>query len=626
MNTAEQPTPEARRLAATTLWQSVDTTTIEAILAAGSEVYLKAGEALFHADDPYRKHVFIHLDGSLEQTAATGDRRMAEIGDLIGLASYLDGDHYRSTAEAVTDCRLLALPGATVQRLERESAPFFEIINRALASRMRQARQVRETVRGTLARPVRQFMSSGLPACGPETTVSEATRMLVDRGVDSLGLLDEQGRLRGLITPTRLLRGLTEGTVTREDRVDRLDIGDAVSVTPDAPLWQVEELLRRHRIKDVAVVDQNNAPVGMMPETALIQALARPPYTLDGEIREAADEEALAQIRQRIPVAAGAIHENHRSVGTAVRALTEMHLALQHRLVEIILERMVSEGLGRPPCRFAVIVMGSGGRGEMLLRPDQDNGLIVDDDVDETCMEWFRAFAERLNPALDTIGYRLCPGNVMARNPEYCQTLIDWKAKLSRLVANPGRQEARAANIVLDFATLYGDDSLTAGLRNHLNRELRGDAGRMLFRMMVSDDARITQPLGFFNRLVPTNYQGSQVIDLKRTGLRIIADAVRVFALREGISRCKTLERIAALRRLGIFDADFAETLRIAFEELQDLLFTHQLNQVERGETPDPLVRMERLSSHDRERLRVSLRATRRMRERLQYAFGVVMP
>ena len=608
------------------MWHTLDPQTVDAMLAAGEEVRLEATRFLFRAGDPYGTYIYVHLEGTLEQTAASGDHREAQPGDVIGLASYLDGDNYRSTAQALSDCRLLALPGATVQRLEQESPSFFEAINRALAARMRKARQVRETVRGTLARPVRQFMISGLPCCRRQDTIAQASRLMAERDVGSLGLLDDNGRLMGLITPMTLLLALANEQTSPSDPLASVTADEALTVTPDTPLWQVEELFRRHRVKDVAVVDSQETPIGIMSETAMIQALSRPPQTLDSEIREAADVDTLVRLRRKIPIAAGAVHTSHRSVGTAVRALTEMHLALQHRLVELILEAMAREGLGRPPARFAVIVMGSGGRGEMLLRPDQDNGLIIDDRVSEEGLEWFRAFSERLNPGLDEIGYRLCPGNVMARNPEYRCTLGEWQAKLSRLVDNPGRKEARAANIVLDFATLYGDDTLTARLRGHLNRRLEDGSGKMLFRMMVSDDAKISQPLGFFNQLVTTPHQGSQVIDLKRTGLRIIVDAMRVFALREGISRCKTMERIASLRRLGVFDADFSDTMRIAFEELQDLLFIHQLDQVERGETPDPLVRMERLSSHDKERLRVSLRACRRMRERMQYGFGVVMP
>ncbi len=616
---------DRERIAATELWQPLDTDVIEALVESGEKMILEAGRHLFRPGDTYHKRIYLHLEGELKQTSSNGDVRLAQPGDIIGLASYLDGDNYRSMVEAVSACRLLAVPANEVGRLERESPGFFEAINRALAARMRKARQVRETARGVLARPVREFMRSAVATCSSDTTIAQAGRIMDERQIGSLGVVDDNDRLLGLVTPMSLLNALIGNETGADDPVRSTDCQELIFVTQETPLWQVEQLQRRHRVREIVVMDDNESPIGIISQTDLLQALARPPYTLDAEIQSARDIETLVELRDRIPIAARRVHETHRNVGMAVRALTEMHLDLQHRLIELILEQMYREGLGRPPGRFAVIIMGSGGRGEMLLRPDQDNGMILDDNLDETGLKWFEEFAQRLNPELDRIGYRLCPGDVMARNPEYRRTLSSWREKLSNLIRNPGRKEARLANIVLDFSTLYGSDNLTMQLRSHLNSELANDQGKMLFRRMVSDDADISQPLGLFNRFITSSYKGSQVIDLKKTGMRIMVDSIRVFALREGISRCKTLERIASLQRLGIFDADFIETIRIAFEELQDLLLTHQLAQVEKGETPDPLIRMERLSSHDRERLRVSLRAARRMREHCQYTFGIIL-
>jgi CBS domain-containing protein len=158
-------------------------------------------------------------------------------------------------------------------------------------------------------------------------------------------------------------------------------------------------------------------------------------------------------------------------------------------------------------------------------------------------------------------------------------------------------------------------------LRNHLNRELQ--RGQGLLKLMAQDDAEGRPPLGLFNRLLTTRHEGRDTIDIKRNGLRTITDAARIYALGRGVMQINTHERLQALGRLGIFDRDFIDSLRLAFEELQDLLLTHQLWMTERGQVPDPRIRIERLSSHDRERLRVSLRTARRMQDRLQQQFGV---
>ena len=65
------------------------------------------------------------------------------------------------------------------------------------------------------------------------------------------------------------------------------------------------------------------------------------------------------------------------------------------------------------------MVMGSGGRKEMLLNPDQDNGLIYEDFPDAMLPEveaFMTPFAERLVSVYAEIGYPLCNGKVMINN------------------------------------------------------------------------------------------------------------------------------------------------------------------------------------------------------------------
>lgn len=609
------------RIATAQLWRGLEPAAVDALLDAGSVEHVSAGRDVYRPGDPYRNCVYVHLEGELEQRSGGGDVRRAEPGDLVGLANYLDGADYRSTAHALTDCRLLAVPEHVVRRLERESAAFFEAINRALAARMRKARQVRETVRGTLARPVRQFMHSPLATCGPGTSLREAYAMLTNRQIGSLGVTGADGGLVGLLTPMGIAGALINNGATPQDPVPSSACQPPYTVTDDTPLWQVEEVQQRHRAKYVVVVDAHDVPAGMVSQTDLVRALAMPPQTLASEIAAAADLDTLAGLFGRLPEAARSAHDTHRSPAMAVRALTDTHLALQHRAIELVLERLERAGHGPPPARFALIIMGSGGRGEMLLRPDQDNGLIIEDGTDKADRAWFARFADELNPALDRIGYPLCPGAIMANNPEFRKTLEHWCARVSHLVDHPHEEGARWSTIVFDFATQYGDDGLTAALRAHVNAELRRAPG--LLKMMVRDDAAGAPALGLFNRLVTTTHDGHEAIDIKRNGLRIIADAARVFALEHGITRTATSERLAALGRLGVFDPDLIESTRIALEELQDLLLSHQLDQLERGEAPDKFLRLARLASTERERLRVSLRAAKRLQERLQDRYGV---
>src|SRR4029450_10209289 len=70
-------------------------------------------------------------------------------------------------------------------------------------------------------------------------------------------------------------------------------------------------------------------------------------------------------------------------------------------------------GGGGPPVPFAVLVMGSAGRGESLLNPDQDNGFILADHADsenESVDRFFIELARRFTRGRRQGGFPLCGG------------------------------------------------------------------------------------------------------------------------------------------------------------------------------------------------------------------------
>jgi CBS domain-containing protein len=271
----------------------------------------------------------------------------------------------------------------------------------------------------------------------------------------------------------------------------------------------------------------------------------------------------------------------------------------------------------------------------MMLDPDQDNGLILADHPEKEAKEidaWFHHFADRLNVNLDRVGYILCPGDIMARNPMYRKSLSEWKAQISRMTRNPNEKIARWSNIVFDFNAQYGDDRLARDLRAHLTEALHGNPG--LLKFMTEDDAKGRAPVNWFNRLVTTDREdGSEIVDVKRNGMRIVANGARIMALGSGIGVCNTTDRIDALVRKGVLSDDFGATVSAAYDELLDILLIdelldillmHQLTQRRAGVPLDKEVAPGDLTAPAREALRVSMRAVKRFQERLQSEFGAV--
>jgi CBS domain-containing protein len=370
------------------------------------------------------------------------------------------------------------------------------------------------------------------------------------------------------------------------------------------------------------VVDQG-APLGMVSQTDILRTLISLPGTLLPHIGQAQSSRELAALKARLAEEASEIRNANHWARSSVRFLSEIHRAIQRRVVDLTLNEMSREG--QPPLPFAVLIMGSGGRKEMLLDPDQDNGLIIADDSEAEApavQAWFQEFGERLNTQLAEVGYRLCIGDIMVRNPQYRHTLTGWKQQIDTMVDRPTEAAARRSNIFFDFDTLYGDDSLTADLWRHILNRVQ-DNRRLLMRM-AEDDARGRPALGLFNQLVATSRDATGAhIDLKRNGLRLIADATRTLALNKGIGVQNTTDRLAALVRAGVFTESFSASVVDAYDALLDLLLSHQIRQAKNRVPYDTRLDPKSLTEQSRIRLRLAMRIVKRLQERLQQTFGV---
>jgi len=98
------------------------------------------------------------------------------------------------------------------------------------------------------------------------------------------------------------------------------------------------------------------------------------------------------------------------------------------------LEELRAAGHGEPPVAFDTLVLGSGGRGESFLEPDQDNAMVLDDhpagergSVDA----WFVELAGRICTMLERVGFPRCHGKVMVTNPLWRRTLSEWRAQVA---------------------------------------------------------------------------------------------------------------------------------------------------------------------------------------------------
>ena len=158
-------------------------------------------------------------------------------------------------------------------------------------------------------------MSSRVISVGPEATVGEIARLLLERHISAVPVVDTGGRIIGIVSEGDLMRRAETGTERHRSwwlrafgdtailasdyvkshalRARDVMTRDVVSVTPETKLGQIANLLEKHRIKRVPVV-RGGKPVGIVSRANLLQAFAVAKPAPNGGA-EAADDRGIRE-------------------------------------------------------------------------------------------------------------------------------------------------------------------------------------------------------------------------------------------------------------------------------------------------------------------------------------------
>jgi CBS domain-containing protein len=270
-----------------------------------------------------------------------------------------------------------------------------------------------------------------------------------------------------------------------------------------------------------------------------------------------------------------------------------------------------------PPALVAnscLVVMGSEGRGEQVLKTDQDNALLLRDGVE---IEGLDRITARFSAALAELGYPPCPGGIMLSDARWRQPLAAFRATMNGWVHGADPDGPLNLAIFLDAVAVAGDASLLVEARVHLDLILAG-SDAYLARFAHAAD-QFNEGGGWWARL--TQRHDEQPLDLKKLGTFPLVHGVRALALRHQVRATGTVARLQALVAQQQLDAALARDLGEALHALMALKLAHQLRQVRAGQAPDNRVRPAELSTLERDRLQDALGIVRRFRELLRQRF-----
>jgi len=585
--------------------------------------YLRRG-ATFPPGNGEAAALYVLRKGAVELRDGRGElvEKLAE-GEHFGGGAEAETGAERLAGVAVEDTLLYVLPAALVARLREEHREFDASFEASIARRLQHARAAisdAPAVGGNLLRlDVRQLIAR-LPVSADESlSIRDAARRMTEEHVSSL-LLVHDGALRGIVTDRDLrTRCIAEGLDPSEP-IGRIMSPKPHTVSPDASAFEALMAMSRLRIHHLPVVDREGLH-GIVSTADVLRSQTSNPLYLADHIRRCNDVEELRSVvaeTRELQVQLVAARASARQLG---QALTSVCDSVTRRLIELTTAR-----LGEPPVAFAWIATGSQGRGELTLRSDQDNSMILDDAFDAgRDGAYFAELAQSVNEGLDFCGYVSCPGDVMASNPRWRQPLAGWQSYFESWVGRTDHKAATLAANFFDMRTIWGADDLRHRLMESVLQRCRGE--KVFLAYMAGHALGNQPPIGFFRQLVLVRSgQHEGEVDLKRHGLLPIVDLARYYALASGVEAVGTLQRLSDTRVAGGLSEDGAENLAAAFEFISDIRARHQAEHLRRNEPVDNFVAPDALTAAERRHLKDAFAAIATLQDAVRAAHGDRLP
>ncbi len=573
--------------------------------------YFREGEAILEPGiEP--THLFVVIKGHVRQFDGE------ELAGLYGPDDCFDG---RALVAGQVGSRFVAAEEVLAYQLARETvntlilrnatfgALLFADLSKKLSAMVERGQQ-HELQTLSLAR-VEQVALRPAPVVDGETDIVAVARLFQAQRSSSVLVRDSRSdppRL-GIFTTTGLQRAILHGTPLHALPVRELASFTLVRVHPRDHLFEAQALMIRHQVHRVVVADGEHI-VGLLEELDLLSFLSNHSYLITRRILEADSIAALAEAAGQITRLIGLLHRGGTIVSLIARLVQELNAKLFERAWQLI----APPELVANSCLF---VMGSEGRGEQLLKTDQDNGLVLRDGYEGP--PDLGAICQRFSEALAAFGYPPCPGGIMLSHPAWRQPASAFSQTARRWLLMPDAESLMALAIFVDAHAVCGDAALLEQVRAAVF-SLTTDNDALLARFAAAIDA-FENPAGWWNRLFTVGGAEHERLDLKKAGMFPLVHGVRSLALEMRLPQTGTAARIAALAAAGRLPADLATDLVDSLHFFMGLKLKVGLDALELGRSDGRQIDVARLSSLDRDLLKDTLGVVKRFKALLRQRY-----
>lgn len=437
-------------------------------------------------------------------------------------------------------------------------------------------------------------------------TVLQAAQAMKENKTKSI--LIEHGEQIGLFTESAF-RDIVIAGASTGDELHKWTQFALISIDIDDYVFNALLRMTQFKIQRV-VVTEKGKPIGALEQIDVLAYFSNHSHLVAQRLDKANNVDDLVDIADQMTHSIQILHNS----GVRAPQLAQLMQVLNTSLFEKAWRLIAPAELYENSC---LIVMGSEGRGEQILKTDQDNALILGADANP---EVARAAAEQFSATLTRLGYPPCKGQIMVNNPEWRKPLPQFKEMIYQWCTTPNPDALMNLAIFIDAKAVAGDNTLLSEAQEYLGRLMSNDAG-MLMGFARAVEMFDHHSSGFFSQLL--NRDSATHMDIKKMGIFPVVHGARALGLEAHLEETNTFDRLYQLSNKGILDEALAKDVGEALTYMMDIRLKSGLEAISLGASDKDLNELDttNMSTLERDLLKDALQVVKRFKAKIRQHF-----
>ena len=527
-----------------------DALTYAQLLSIASQVkvlYLEKDNFIFKQNEDLHDSFYLVKDGAIGIYRGSSLVDECDEGDIFGLRALIRKDKYILDAKAIEESIVYSMSSKVLEEIIITNPKANQFLIASFATNTRNPYS--EEDKGTLfaneafLKPntssfteVQSANFSKNPiVCKAHTIIKDASLVMSQRKVGSIVITQNKQPI-GIITDKDLRNKIATGLHAISEEVENIMSSPVITFSPTITVAEAQIAMLKNDISHLCITKDgtpNSELIGILSEHDIIVIHGNNPSVLIKEIKRATSAEDLKYIRQKAQELLNNYIEQHIPISFIANVISAINDAITKSVIAISINEINQE----PPVSFAWLAIGSQGRKEQLLLTDQDNALVFEDVIEENkenISAYFIKLSQAINNRLNTVGFELCPANMMASNPKWCLSVTDWKAQFKNWITHPDEDKIMLCNIFFDYDMVYGNHQLVDEMSNSIFEAI--DSYEIFLNFMGRNAIKNPAPLSFFrNFLVEDSGEHKDQFDIKARAIMPLVDAARLLVLSHNI-------------------------------------------------------------------------------------------